>query len=159
MGAPHVELDALHWGPDWSVRSDFAERAAQAAAQPRWVIDGNYRSLVSERVWPRATAFVWLNYSFARVFSRVLWRTLRRVCVSEPLWSDNREWIANTLFDRKSILWWVISTYARRRREYRALFARPEYARVRIVEFTQPAEADAFMRALRTDDPQLRAVS
>src|SRR5262245_14416418 len=71
IGSPHTELDALHWGPDWTIRADFPERVRTAAAQPCWVMDGNY-SVVRHILWPRATAIVWLNFSFALTFGRAL---------------------------------------------------------------------------------------
>jgi adenylate kinase family enzyme len=150
LGVPHIELDALHWGANWSIRADFVERAAQAAAQPCWVVDGNYRA-VSEHVWPRATAFVWLNYSFAHTFGRALRRTARRLWSRERLWAGNRESLARALFDREGVLWWVIRTHARRRREYRALFMQPEYAQRGVLEFAAPRAAEEFLRALRAN--------
>ena len=46
LGVPHVELDALYWGPDWTPRprADFEAGVRQAAAAPAWVIDGNHGS-------------------------------------------------------------------------------------------------------------------
>jgi tRNA A37 N6-isopentenylltransferase MiaA len=32
LNVPHIELDALHWGREWSVRPDFAERVVAAVA-------------------------------------------------------------------------------------------------------------------------------
>jgi adenylate kinase family enzyme len=45
LGLPHVELDALHHGPNWTEASAEQLRAAVLAALERcpdgWVIDGN----------------------------------------------------------------------------------------------------------------------
>ena len=76
LGAQHVELDALYWGREWTPRLDFPKAVSAAVQQERWVIDGNY-SAVRDLIWRRCTAIVWLDYSFARVFSRALRRTAR----------------------------------------------------------------------------------
>jgi adenylate kinase family enzyme len=119
LDLPHVELDALYWGPAWTSRPDFRERVQLAVQGDRWVVDGNYGS-ARDLAWPRATAIVWLNLPFARVFWRVLCRTLRRSWRREVLWSGNRESLARSFFSRDSILWWVLTMYHRRRREVAA---------------------------------------
>jgi adenylate kinase family enzyme len=111
--APHIEVDALHWGPNWTVRADFVERVEAAIQQPRWVLDGNY-GVVRDRTWRRATAIIWLNYSFSRVFARGLSRTLRRLVTSELLWANNRESWSRALFDPESTPWWIVRTRASR---------------------------------------------
>jgi adenylate kinase family enzyme len=82
LGTHRFELDSLYWGPGWKLRPDFQQEVLAAAQQPRWVIDGNY-SGVRDIIWRRCTAIVWLDYSFARVFSRALRRTVRRVVIGE----------------------------------------------------------------------------
>src|SRR5215470_14691924 len=76
FACPHIELDALYWGPNWTPRGDFVDRVRKATAVERWVADGNYR-IVRDYLWGRATALVWLNYSFPVAFGRALKRTLR----------------------------------------------------------------------------------
>ncbi len=78
LSCPWVELDALHWGANWTQRSEaeFRGLAEAAIAGPTWVVDGNYTVLRS-LLWPRATSVVWLNYGFLTVFARVFRRTLR----------------------------------------------------------------------------------
>jgi len=117
---------------------------AAAIRNERWVIDGNY-SVVRDLVWPRCTAFVWLDYSFARVFSRALRRTAARVITGRRLYGGNRETFRQALFDRDGIPWWVIRTYARRRREFPLLFGLPDYRGTTLIQFRTPAAAEAFL--------------
>src|SRR3990172_8915485 len=79
LTVPHVELDALYWGPNWTpVPADlFRQRAAQAVAADAWVIDGNYH-VVRDLVWSRATTVVWLDYPLSLILARLLKRTGRR---------------------------------------------------------------------------------
>jgi adenylate kinase family enzyme len=144
IGSPFVELDALYWGPAWTPRMEFQADVQRAIDQPRWVIDGNY-SAVRDLIWRRATAIVWLDYSFACVFWRALRRTARRVVTREPLYSGNRESVRTALLERDGIPWWVIRTHGRRRREYPGLFGRPEYAHATMIRFDRPAAAEAFL--------------
>jgi adenylate kinase family enzyme len=144
LGPQHSELDSLYWGPEWTPRPDFAQEVLAAAQPPRWVIDGNY-SAVRDIMWRRCTAIVWLDYSFARVFSRALRRTVRRVATGERSFAGNRETIGNQLFDTEGVLWWVVRTHGKRRREFPDLFRRPEYGHVTVIQLHTPAAAEAFL--------------
>lgn len=146
--APHVELDALYWGPGWTPRPEFRDEVRAATQAGRWVVDGNYGS-VRQLVWPHATAVVWLNLSFARIFCRVLWRTLQRSWRGEVLWNGNRESWVRSFSSRDSIVWWVLTMYHRRRRELAGLRAvqgpRPEW-----IELRTPREVERWLRSLES---------
>ena len=134
LGVPHVELDALHWESNWTEATDEVLRARvrSAIAGGGWVVDGNYAK-ARDLVWDRAETVVWLDLPLRTILRRYLGRTVRRVARREELWSGNRERLSTQLFSRESLLWWILSTYRRRRREYPALFAaRPELVVVRL---------------------------
>jgi adenylate kinase family enzyme len=143
---PHIELDALHWLPNWIERpaDDFRALTAQAIAQDCWVIDSNY-GIVRDLIWSRATTMIWLNYSFPIVLWRALARTLRRTLTREELFSGNRESLRMALFSRESILWWVLTTFHRRRKHYRSLFDTKTFPHLIYVEFRNPSEAQIFL--------------
>jgi adenylate kinase family enzyme len=148
LGSTHVELDALHWGPDWvpKPRPEFGRLTDIATTQPQWVVDGNYR-VVRDVVWPRATSIVWLNLAFPTVFGRAIRRTLRRSLTGEELYAGNRESLRRAFLSRESILLWVLQTHGRRRREFRNL---KETTRgLRWFEFRHASEAAAFLRRIR----------
>lgn len=149
LGVPHVELDAIHWGPNWTpAPADvFRERTAQALSGEAWTVDGNY-SAVREIVWPRADTIVWLDYALPVIMGRVMIRTLWRVVTREELWSGNRERASTAILGRDSIIWWALSTYRRRRREYPVLFSRPEFAHLRVVHLTSPRQARLWLASL-----------
>lgn len=144
LGTPCFELDALYWGPGWTRRPDFHQEVLAAAQQPRWVIDGNYSS-VRDIIWRRCTAIVWLDYSFARVFSQALRRTVRRVVNRERLYGGNRETLGNALFDPEAPLWLVVRTHGKRRGEFPELFRRPEYGHTSVIRLRAPAAAERFL--------------
>ena len=144
-GCPHVELDALYWGAGWIQATDevFRERTRVATAGDDWVVDGNYVQ-VTDLVWPRATAVVWINLDFPTVFSRAVKRTFRRIYTREELWAGNRESLR--VLDRDWIPWWVIRTFWRRRRAYANLLhqsdEKPHYC---VVELCTEAEVQKFL--------------
>jgi adenylate kinase family enzyme len=151
LNFPHVELDSLHWQPNWIPRppEEFRALTAQALAEDCWITDGNYGA-VRDLVWSRATTVIWLNYAFPLVLWRALTRTFRRVLTQEELYSGNRESLRMAFFSRESILWWVITTFHRRRRQYRRLFDTATTPRLAYVEFRSPAEARNFLRGIET---------
>src|SRR5688572_30546116 len=116
LGVPHIELDALHWDPNWTMAEldVFRTRVAAAVEADGWVRDCNY-SKVRDLVWARADTVVWLDYSFPLIYTRLLLRTLRRVRSGQELWNGNRERLRH-LLDRDAPLVWAIRTYPRNRR-------------------------------------------
>src|SRR5205809_2620698 len=75
LDVPHVELDSLYFGPDFSTAplSILRERTSEAIAGERWVTDGNKRA-VRDLVWPRADTVIWLDYGV----HVSLWRLAKR---------------------------------------------------------------------------------
>lgn len=150
LAIAHVELDALHWGPDWTPAPTeaFRERTAQALSGDAWVVDGNY-SKVRDIVWSRADTVVWLDYPLPVILGQLAWRTLRRVITREELWQGNRERFAAQFASRDSLFLWALRTYPRRRREYPALLERPEYAHLTLAHLRSPRAARHWLASLR----------
>jgi adenylate kinase family enzyme len=149
LAVPHVELDAMHWQPGWTptAADQMRRRVAEVVRADAWVVDGNY-SVTRDLVWERAEAVVWLDYPLRTVLRRYATRTWRRVRSDEEIWpgTGNRERLAN-LLGRDGLLWWILSTYRRRRREYpRLLGAHPRLTAYRL---RSPMEADAWLAAVR----------
>ena len=144
LGIAHIELDALHWGPDWTSapKDVFRARTREAVAQEAWTCDGNY-SAVRDIVWERATHVVFLDYRFPLVFARAVRRTFRRWATREELFAGNVETL--DWFDPEWIPWWVVRTHRRNRRRYAELFARPESARLDVRVFRTPRETERFL--------------
>jgi adenylate kinase family enzyme len=152
FGLDLIELDALHWLPDWEHRSDqdFRALVAQATASPKWVMAGNY-SVARDISWPRAEAIVWLDYSLWTIFWRLWQRTWRRWQTQELLWGTNREklWPHFKLWSPDDSLFaWLFATYWRRKREYPPLFVRPEYAHLQVLHMCSPQETEMWLRSV-----------
>ena len=93
LNCPSLELDSIYHLADWKPQSDDAFRECVEdflREESRWVIDGNYR-LVRDLIFGNADTVVWLDLPRPRILSALLWRTLRRGILREPLWNGNRE--------------------------------------------------------------------
>jgi len=150
LGVPHLELDALHWQANWASASDEAmrQRVRQAIAADAWVVDGNY-AVVRDLVWERAEAVIWLDFRLPAILWRYLTRTRRRLKSQEELWpgTGNRETLSMHLLQRDGLLWWILSTYRRRRRDYpRLLASHPQLAAIRL---RSPQAADQWLAEVR----------
>ena len=148
LGVPHIELDALHWEPNWMHASneEFRLRVTVASSASAWVADGNY-GICRDILWGRAQAVVWLDYSLWTVFWRLWKRTWRRWWTRELLWGINREplLVHFKLWSDESLIRWLFKTYWRRKRQYPALFASPEYSRLMVVHLRSPQQAEAWL--------------
>ena len=74
-GLPLHHLDRMHWLPGWVERDRDEGRAelAEVLAEERWIIDGNYGSLLPMRL-ERADTAIWLDYPTRLC----LWQVLKR---------------------------------------------------------------------------------
>ncbi len=133
LHAPHVELDALHWGPNWTAVhiGVFRARTEEALKGDMWTVDGNY-SKVRDIVWSRADTVVWLRYSLPVIYWQLARRTLKRVWRKEVLWRGNTEaW--HHVFSRDSLFLWAISSNRKHRRRYPLLFEDCDHLQVVIL--------------------------
>ena len=146
--AEFIDLDSLHWEPNWVEAPDeiFRERVETALKANAWVVAGNYH-VVRNTIWPKAQAIIWLDYPFHIVFWRLLTRTIRRVVTKEKLFSGNVEngWIHLKLWSQESLFHWLFKTYWRRKREYPMLFALPEHTHLKVIHFKHPKEAESWL--------------
>jgi adenylate kinase family enzyme len=146
LALPHVELDALHWEPNWTEAplERFRQRTDEAIRGDGWVVDGNY-SKVRDLVWGRAELLVWLDFPLPVIMGRLVRRIVRRVITQEELWNGNRERLRDHLFTRDSLLLWALQSYRRKRRTYPPLFTQPEYRHLAVVRFRSPRAAKEWL--------------
>jgi len=154
LGVPHVELDALAWGPRWTLADaeTMQARVRESIAGDAWVVDGNYGGRGARQlIWAKADTIVWLDFSLAVIYRRLWQRTTARIRDRAELWpgTGNRETIRGAFFSRESMFVWALRTYWRRKRGYTELFASPDYPHARKLRFRRPAEADAFLELER----------
>jgi len=150
---PCIELDALFWKPNWEQTPDeeFLPLVDEATRGERWVLDGNY-SRTRPITWPRAESVVWLDYSFPRVFTQLLRRTLSRALSGDELWPGCRETLRGSFVSRDSILLWCLQTYWRRRRNYPKLIAASEHAHLQFIRLRSPRRARKWLERIAPQD-------
>ncbi|HEY5059030.1 MAG TPA: hypothetical protein VII51_08415 [Gaiellaceae bacterium] len=146
-GLRHVEIDALHHGPNWqSCGADaLRERVAAATDGDDWVSDGTYRGMLGDLVYERADTFAWLDLPVALVMWRLLRRTYVRNRDRTPLWNGNVEpgW-------RESIpllIWPAFKRAFENRREYPARLAR--YPQLDVHRLRSDADVRAFVQSIQ----------
>ncbi len=151
LGAPHVEIDALHWETGWRQAEPevFRRRVGQALSPERWVADGNY-SEVRDLVWAQADTLVWLDYPLPWALWRLVTRTLRRIGRREVLWNDNRETLQGAFFSRDSLFLYLFESHGRLRRTYPQLVREPAYRHLRFVRLRSPRQAARWLASLST---------
>jgi len=150
LGIRHVEMDELFWLPNWQKRSkdEFCGCLRDIVAGEQWVMDGNY-GWSRDIVLPRVTHVVWLNYPFWTVMRRALVRTIRRALMREEVCNGNHESFRESFLHHEGIPWWVLRTYGKVRRRYKALKESDEHPNLEVIELKSQDEADALISQLR----------
>lgn len=149
LGCDFVELDSFQHEPNWQIAplEKFRAQVEAAAEGEAWVMDGNY-SKARDLIWPRADTIIWLDYSLLTCLCRVGRRTFRRWWRQEVLWHGNREKLWWHFCTKDSLFLWVLTTHARRRREFRSAFEGPSLAGKTRLRFSRPAEAEEWLRSI-----------
>lgn len=154
LGVPFIELDALHWEPNWveADREVFRERVRQAIQPESWVMDGNYASQQQDISWPDADTIIWLDLPLRTVVSRCIRRTWRRWRTQELLYGgENREdfWEHLMVWNTdKSLLAYTIKTHRRRRRTNAAYPSDPRWSHLTFIRLRSPEAVDAFLNSV-----------
>jgi hypothetical protein len=141
IGVPHVELDSLYFGEDFSTAPlpVLRERTRAAIAGDRWVTDGNKR-LVRDLVWPRADTIVWLDYPLYVSLWRLARRARTRTSALGAQAAQTGRWTAlprQMLAAARGVLT-ALRSHRGQRREYPRLFARPENQHLAVARLRSP---------------------
>jgi adenylate kinase family enzyme len=149
LDMPHVELDALFWGADWTPVSgpEFRSRLAAALDRDRWVADGGYAA-VRDITWARVDTIVWLDFPMRIVLARWARRTVARIASKEEFWpgTGNRESVVKA-FRRDGLIWWILRTHHRRRHTFGA--AMRERTDLRWIRLRSPDEAARWLTSIQ----------
>jgi len=144
LDIPHVELDALHHGPNWQEASAEELRTkvdAALAGHESWVVDGNYMGKLGTSVIDRADTIVWLDLPLPTLLRRMWRRTASRIHDRVELWSSgNYESWRSFLVSWNGLLWYTVRTYRSRRRECSRLSEGRN-----LVQLRSPRAVDAWL--------------
>jgi adenylate kinase family enzyme len=130
---PHVEIDALFHGADWTPRPSFTDDVHRFSAAPTWVTEWQYGT-VRAHLAERADLLVWLDLPRTVVMRQLVRRTLIRRLRRQPLWNGNVEPALRTVFtDPQHILRWAWNTHHKTApRVEELLTRRPDLTVVRL---------------------------
>lgn len=146
-----VDLDALHWEPNWQEAplDVFRNRVEKATQSDEWAIAGNYH-IVRDIIWPKAQAVIWLDYPFLTVLWQLTRRTVTRWWTQELLWGTNRESLGKhfKLWSQDSLFHWLLKTYWRRKREIPMVLSQPEHRHLKLIRFKHPKEKERWLQSL-----------
>jgi adenylate kinase family enzyme len=149
---PHVEMDRLYRGPNWTDCPDpqFFEKVQAATREDEWVLDGNYTRTTAIK-WERVQLVVWLDLPYWRTVWRVTGRSLSRALSGQELWpgTGNRETLAKAFLSRDSVILWAITTHGRHRREYARLMDEGDLGHIWFVRLRSPGEVEGFLQVAR----------
>lgn len=141
LGVPHVEIDALYHGPNWTPRESFEADVERASSLEAWVMEWQY-SKVRPLLAGRADLLLWLDLPRRTVMRQVIHRTVTRRLRRQALWNGNLEpplW--TILHDAEHIVRWAWRTHGRTAdRVQELLVRRPELPVVRVRSHQQAAE-------------------
>lgn len=156
LGVPHVELDSLFFGPNFTtVPLDILrERTSAAIAGERWVTDGNKRA-VRDLVWPRADTIVWLDYPITVSLWRLGKRALRRTSAlkAEAAEAGEKGGLAKKLLSGAKGVLTALRSHMGQRREYPILFALPENRHLAVVRLRSPRATQRWLTRVTPSDP------
>ena len=152
LGATFVELDALNWQPGWVALSDTApdelERQMRKATGGECrVVAGSCMSRSQRTLRDRLDTVIWLDLPMPLLLWRVLRRTWRRCRSRELLWGSNydRFWPQFLIWRKHdSLLAWIITQHAGKRREMMAYLSDSRWSHIRFVRLTSTREVEAF---------------
>jgi adenylate kinase family enzyme len=133
LGIPHIEIDALYHGPNWTPRQAFESDVRSFSSQPAWVTEWQY-SQVRPLLAERADLVVWLDLPRRTVMWQVIRRTLHRRLRRQLLWNGNIEpplW--TVVQDHEHIVRWAWTTHHKTETRMRELNqGRPDLPIVRL---------------------------
>ncbi|MFR9722015.1 hypothetical protein ACL02R_01420 [Streptomyces sp. MS19] len=157
-GLPHLGLDTLFWGPDWTpvAAGEFHARVRNALAAGKWIADGNFGGQAGEMLLARAELVIWLDLPLRVCLPRLLARSLRRAATGQELFAGNRETFRH-LLARDSILWWGPAHHHRHRRRWATALAQARAAGTPVVHLSRspaivPALSACGLLPARSED-------
>ena len=113
--------------------------------------EGNY-SAVREALWSSSTTIIWLNYSFARVLYRAIFRSFKRAVTKEVVFSENTESFKHSFFSKESIILWVIKTHGKNKEKYSKFLHNKRYSEKQVITLKSQAQTDQFISKLATGE-------
>lgn len=157
LGVPHVELDSLYFGPEFSRAplSLLRERTSAAITADRWVTDGNKRA-VRDLVWPRADTIIWLDYTLYVTFWRLAKRARTRTSTirAQAAQTDRRTGPLKQMLAAARGVLTALMSHRGQRREYPRLFAQPANQHLAVARLRSPRATSQWLARVTQMHPR-----
>jgi adenylate kinase family enzyme len=143
LGVTHVELDALHHGPNWTeaTAEELRERLETTLAPlDGWVADGNYMGKLGTWLIDQADTIVWLDLPLRTSLRRLWHRHRRRIRDDVELWHGNRESWRNAFLGWNALFPYTIHAHIRRRWAWP-----PSFEGRNLVRLRSPGEVETWL--------------
>ena len=154
LDVPHVELDSLYFGPDFSTAplSVLRERTSEAIAGDRWVTDGNKRA-VRDLVWPRADTVIWLDYPVYVSLWRLAKRARRRTSAlsAQAAQTGRRTGLPKQMLAAARGVLTALRSHRGQRREYPRMFAQPANRHLAVARLRSPRATRQWLARVSRD--------
>ena len=149
LNITHKELDSFFWEKNWQqvTPETFRQRVQAFTKNETWITDGNF-SQVRELIWTKATTIIWLNYPLPLILKRFFSRSFKRSLTKEELWNGNTESLYNSMIRVDSLLVWILKTYRRNKKNYKALQTSDLYPQANFIELNSPKKTKEFLKTL-----------
>ena len=142
----HYVDEEIGWLPGWKNRSPAEQKrlAMATATTERWVFDSAYGPYRAELA-SRAELIVCLDYPRLVSLRRLVFRSVRRVLLREPVCNGNHETWGRFL-GGDSLVRWHFKSFPAKRRQMRELEERlgPE----RVLRFSSPRQTRRWLASL-----------
>lgn len=153
LNVQYIEMDQIYWKKNWSEPEDetFFKELHKALEQDSWVLDGNYTRTNTIK-WDRCDTVIWLDYSFLRTFSQIIFRSISRALTQKELWlgTGNRESFRRSFFSKESVILWMITNYKKNRVKYKKIMQSNDYPHITFLHIKSPLEANKIINSIKT---------
>ena len=147
-GLPLCHLDTLYWTDDWQPRerSDFITLLQAELEKEEWILDGNMRRTLPQRL-PYCDTVIYLDFSGIRCFLGTLKRLLQNHGQSRPDMGGN----CIERFDKRS--WTFIKSTLSFNKKNRACFYNTiaSYPNVELIVLKNRWQVNKFLKSLKED--------
>ncbi|WP_250033087.1 adenylate kinase [Paractinoplanes maris] len=147
LGLPYHSIDDLTWKPGWVARPEQEQRdlIRELLASDAWVIDAGY-AMWHDLVLERADLIVGLDLPRWVSWTRLLRRTVRHIVHRTPICNGNYETWRLAFFDRESLLYFHVKSFARKRARMRRWQASPDFPETVLLR--SPAEVERWLSGI-----------
>jgi adenylate kinase family enzyme len=151
LSIPHIEMDALFWGPYWEQTSyeEFCVKLRSAIKGESWILDGNYTRTTPIK-WECVDIVIWLDFSFIRSLLQAIKRAIKRIIDREELWpgTGNIETLG-ALFTKESIVLYTIKKHRIVRVQYETYTESDYYPNIQFIRLRSPRKVEAFLTKVK----------